>query len=178
MPDDLGSVYKYREWLYRLALRLCGGRADAEDLVQEVLMKYVSHFQKHPPPPEGDDRHMAWLGTTVRNAWRSKLRKARVRDAAAGDPTLEASTTPDPEEDVRPFRAIVDQELEKAFSCLTPNQWRVFELSQQGKSHAEIAKEVDIKVGTVAKRLFDARKALKKWLLQIIDERDEGGGDD
>ena len=167
------SVLRHRAWLLRLAQRLCGGRpADADDLVQDVLMKFISTFKEG--FPHDDARCMAWLATTLRNAFRSNLRKAVVREGAVADPTLEASVISGDEIEPDSFTTITDEEFDRALGCLSEKQLRVFELSHEGKSHAEIGQELGIKVGAVAKRLFDARKRLRDELQRIIDSRKGG----
>jgi len=133
-------------------------------------MKFIAHF-KDIPAPEDDARCMAWLATTLRNTFRSNLRKAMVRNSAATDPTLESAITPDEAAAPDSLETVTAEEFEQALKCLSEKQLRVFELSQAGKSHIEIGKELGIRTGAVAKRLFDARARLKAELQRIIASR-------
>lgn len=168
------EVLKYRALLHRQAQRLCGSSAGADDLVQEVYMKYYEKFPDGRDAPVDEPRRVAWLFKTLQNSFRSNLRKKMVREGAVVDPTLEASVTPEESPDPESFMTITDAEFDRALVCLTEKQRRVLELNQQSRPHADIARELDIRVGTVAKRLFDARKRLRAELQRIIDTRHEG----
>jgi len=133
-------------------------------------MKFIAHF-KDSPAPDDDARCMAWLATTLRNTFRSNLRKAMVRNSAAIDPTLESAMTPEEAAEPDSLETVTAEEFEQALKCLSEKQLRVFELSQAGKSHIEIAQELGIRTGAVAKRLFDARGRLKEELKRIIASR-------
>jgi RNA polymerase sigma factor (sigma-70 family) len=113
------------------------------------------------------------LSTTLKNNIRTSLRKKLVREGALVDPNFEASLAPDPP-DPNSFLTTTRQELDQAIGCLTARQLEVLELNQQGNPHADIAQKLDIKVGAVAKRLFDARKRLKAELQRIIAARKGG----
>jgi len=159
---------KLRPWLLKRAQRLCYGRSDAEDLVQEVMTKYVAAFPEGEEPPS-DQRSMGWMATALNNAFISDLRKRAVHLRAEPDPTLLESLNPDRSDPPdRPLSATVsDEELELAMSCLSEKQREVFEASARGLRYAEIARELGIREGTVAKRIFDARKRLRAKLLEL-----------
>jgi DNA-directed RNA polymerase specialized sigma24 family protein len=53
------GVLQHRAWLLRLALRLCGSSADADDHVQDVLMKYHDNFPEGKGAPPDDLRRLA-----------------------------------------------------------------------------------------------------------------------
>src|SRR4051812_7405211 len=169
--QPVSEVLKHRAWLLRLAQRLCGNSADADDHVQDVLMKYYDSFPEGKGAPPDDLRRMAWLSTTLRNHFRTSLRKKLVRVGASVDPTLESSMTPDEPPEPDSFTTVTGEEFGQAVGCLTEKQRRVLELSQQGKPQAETARELGIRVGAVAKRLFDARQRLRAELEQIIAAR-------
>jgi len=159
---------KLRPWLLKRAQRLCYGRSDAEDLVQEVMTKFVMAFPEGEEPPT-EQGSMGWMATALNNAFISDLRKKAVHLKAEPDPTLTDSLTPErPDPSESPLSATVsDEELELAMSCLSQKQREVFEASARGLRYAEIARELQIREGTVAKRIFDARKRLRAKLLEV-----------
>src|SRR4051812_36004164 len=106
------SVLKHRAWLLRLAQRLCGSSADADDLVQDVSMKFIASFPEGFPHDEL--RCMAWLSTTLKNTFRSNLRKKVVREGAIADPTLEAAVTPEGPGDPESFTTVTEEEYARA----------------------------------------------------------------
>ncbi|HEY8212239.1 MAG TPA: RNA polymerase sigma factor [Myxococcaceae bacterium] len=158
---------RLRPWLLKRAQRLTYGRTDPEDLVQDVLAKYVVAFQEGPQLNEQSS--MAWLATALKNAFISDLRKQGVHIKAEPDPTLlEAVVQPRPEASDQPFSATIsDQDLELAMQTLSPKQREVFEASARGLRYAEIARQLGIREGAVAKRVFDARKRLRAKLMEI-----------
>jgi RNA polymerase sigma-70 factor, ECF subfamily len=150
--------------LLRRAQRVCYGRTDAEDLVQDVLSKFVVAFKDGPLPNEQSS--MAWLATALKNALISDLRKKGVQVRAEPDPALQEAVSPTPSDP--PLSAtITDQELEEAMKSLSEKQRAVLEASARGLRYAEIARELGIREGTVAKRVFDARKTLRAKLMEI-----------
>jgi len=157
---------KLRPWLLKRAQRLCYGRSDAEDLVQEVMTKYVATFPEGEQPTEQGS--MGWMATALNNVFISDLRKKAVHLRAEPDPVLSQALNPEPEPSDPPLSATIsDQELELAMSFLSQKQREVFEASARGLRYAEIARELGIREGTVAKRIFDARRRLRAKLIEI-----------
>jgi RNA polymerase sigma-70 factor, ECF subfamily len=158
---------KLRPWLLKRAQRLSYGRSDAEDLVQEVMRKYVETFPEGEQPSEQGS--MGWMATALNNVFISDLRKRAVHQRAEPDPALQESLNPErAESPEQPLSMTVsDAELEVAMSCLSQKQRDVFEASARGLRYAEIAEALGIREGAVAKRIFDARRRLRAKLLEI-----------
>jgi RNA polymerase sigma-70 factor (ECF subfamily) len=156
---------------------MCYGRTDPEDLVQDVLSKYVITFKDGPLPSEQSS--MAWLATALKNAFISYLRKQGVHLRAEPDPALQEAVAPaPPEQETPPLSATIsDDELEQAMEALSDKQRQVLEASARGLRYKEIAQELGIREGTVAKRVFDARKALRAKLIELkgLDPTPFGG---
>src|SRR5499426_4161070 len=76
-PDSFSDeVLQHLEPLYGTALRLTRNQADAEDLVQDTMVKalrFEDRFQR-------GTNLKAWLYTILHNTWRNRLRDA-ARDA-------------------------------------------------------------------------------------------------
>lgn len=163
--ERFSVLSRLRPWILSRARKLCRGRpeADAEDLVQDALERYMEHFRAT-PHPDTEQGCMAWLATTLRNALISKLRRERAHRDAEPHITSEQSAVPDPA-DPPPSASVTDGELRRAMDGLSAKQRDVLELNLRGKRYAEIAEALRIREGTVAKRLFDARKRLAKILL-------------
>ena len=69
--DAFGAeVLRYLESLYATALRLTRNRADAEDLVQDTLVKAFRCSDKFEP----GTNLRAWLSTILHNTWRNRVR--------------------------------------------------------------------------------------------------------
>ena len=158
------DVLPLKNELYRLALRITLNAEDAEDVVQETMMKVWSRRQQW----EQIESMEAFCMTICRN-----LALDKTRRMAADDQSLEANEidAPDhshhanPEEQtiqqdrIRLVREIIDQLPEKQRSVM---HLRDFE----GKSYKEIATILSITEEQVKINIFRARQAVKKRFLQ------------
>lgn len=171
-------LMKNRPWLLQQAQRMCGAHSDAEDLVQDVCLRFAKAFQTNPLP---DGRSCtAWLATSIHNLFISHLRKVNVRMRAHRDPSfpgyvinLPGPHLLDDGETVGEWRIkeVTDEMLEEAVRALSPKQRAVFEANVDGKSYDEIADLLGITRGAVAKRLHDARRRLRKMLERRLAQR-------
>jgi RNA polymerase sigma-70 factor, ECF subfamily len=166
-PDTAFEQYVLPEIevLFRVARSLTHQRAEAEDLVQDTLLRAYRSMEGF------DGRHpRAWLLTILRNAHINRNRRRRpelLRDpeASGAAPSL-SDTGPRPD-------AFVDEEIDVqilvALDALDTRFRQVLELIDvDGLSYAETAHALDIPVGTVTSRLHRAR-------VQIRDRLDEAG---
>jgi RNA polymerase sigma-70 factor (ECF subfamily) len=151
--------------VYRTALRLSGNPADAEDLVQETMLKALRAWHQFEPGTNAK----AWLLTILRNTYINQVRAAKHRSAVVDVNAVEAFTVFRDVQDADPegtfFAAIVDDEVVRAIDAL-PREFReVLILSDaEGLSYAEIAGVIGAPVGTVKSRLFRARQLLQQRL--------------
>ncbi len=153
--------------LYRVALRLTGEPAAAEDLVQDTMLRALKAWKSFRPGSNA----RAWLVTILRNqfinGWRSSKRSPAVVDM---DQIAEPPDPGDPDPEGRFFRELVDEEVLRAVDQL-PDEFReVLVLSDmEGLPYAEIATALDIPVGTVKSRLFRARRILQGGLRRYAE---------
>src|SRR5690349_22411585 len=70
------EVLRYLDALYATAMRLTRNRSDAEDLVQDTVVKALRFSGQFKP----GTNLRAWLYTILHNTWRNQLRDAS-RDA-------------------------------------------------------------------------------------------------
>jgi RNA polymerase sigma-70 factor (ECF subfamily) len=160
--DAFGAqVLGYLEPLYATALRLTRNRADAEDLVQDTLVKALRFSSRFEP----GTNLRAWLSTILHNTWRNRLRDAsrntvevdseRVEEAAADG--LASGETP---EQIL-LRGTRDEDLRAAIDAL-PDVFRqaVWMRDVEEFSYAEMAKVLDVPIGTVMSRISRGRQML------------------
>ena len=77
--DDIERIiHTYGNMLFRLCLVMLGNASDAEDAVQETMIKYLQKT----PEFEGEEHEKAWLVTVAANKCRDMLR-FRMRHPAA-----------------------------------------------------------------------------------------------
>jgi len=169
MPSTSGGIVEHlvnryitqaRSWLMKQALRLCRDRADAEDLVQESLLRFMREFSQVSSMP---DEHLcdAWLVRTMTNAFYDQCRKRRVEQRGATDPSVEVLTVARPPTPKPEYDSITDEQFAVAVRALSPALRRTIEHRMRGRAYDEIAALERISKGAVGKRLSDARARLK-----------------
>ncbi len=147
------------------AMNLSGDPNDAEDLVQETILRFIQEFGKKdnlPPMPSGE----AWLVKTLHNLFISQCRKLKARANGAKDPALSAEAreaAPAPAYD-----SITSEQFSEALGTLSPKIRETFELRAAGMKYEDIASLQGIPVGTVKKRLHDARTKLREYLQTFL----------
>jgi len=176
--DAFGSeVLAYLGPLYGTALRLTRNRADAEDLVQDTVVKALRFSDRFEP----GTNLRAWLSTILHNTWRNRLRgasretvdvdSARVEEAA--EQPGEGSAIETPEQIL--LRDTLDADVRTALDGL-PDVFRqaVWLRDVEEFSYAEMAKILDVPIGTVMSRISRGRRMLLE-ALRASKTRDERG---
>ena len=158
--------------LFGVALRLTKNERDAEDLVQDTLLKAYTHFDKY----QMGTNCKAWLfkilTNTFINSYRSKKRRPDETELDEVEDFylyrrmggLEAARASRSAEDEL-MDWFSDDEVQAAIDSL-PESYRLAVLLSdvEGLSYKEIAEDLDIPIGTVMSRLHRGRKALQKQL--------------
>ncbi|EFL25039.1 putative ECF sigma factor RpoE1 [Streptomyces himastatinicus ATCC 53653] len=150
------------EVLLRVAMSLTAQRADAEDLVQDTLLRAYRAVGRF------DGRHpRAWLLTIMRHAEVSRRRQRRPRLLDDPDTELERLS---PARDATPEELVVDtafdEAVDAAFTALPLRDQQVVRLVHvDGLSYAEAAQVLDVPKGTVMSRLHRARRRIRNQLL-------------
>ena len=156
--------------LYRTALRMTKNVGDAEDLVQEALVKAYRFWDKF----ETGSNCRAWLFKIMTNVfineYRSKSRSPMSVNVDDIDDNylygqLAANSDGDnPEKEL--FAKMLDDDVKKAIDEL-PEDFRIVVVLSfiEGFSYQEIAEIADLQLGTVKSRLHRGRKLLQKELL-------------
>ena len=155
--DALASI----DSLYRTALRLTGVPADAEDLVQET---YLKAFRARNSFESGTNLR-AWLFTILHNTARNRARD-RAHDVVTVDSEIvEGAAATSQNGDETPEALLVREtlapELQAAISDL-PDAFRqtIWLRDVEEFTYAEIAKMLDIPIGTVMSRISRGRRML------------------
>ena len=155
--------------LFRTALRLCRGHdADAEDLLQDSALRAFTSFDQLRDPAAA----RAWLFTiltrTHLNRVRSAGRRAEAASADLDDGAFElalAEWTPmrSPADEVE--RRQLGEQLSHALDQL-PVELRgaVWLVDVEGFTQREAAAICDVPEGTIASRVFRARRQLRTAL--------------
>jgi RNA polymerase sigma-70 factor (ECF subfamily) len=154
-------VERHQSRLFTLAARVLGSRQDAEDAVQDALVRAWLAL----PRFRGDARFSTWLYRICLNAARDARGRRRIHVA-------EAETEPaDPRD--RFAEHELSGDLQRALNAL-PEDYRdaVVLADVLGCSYAEVAELTGVPEGTVKSRVFRGRSELAH-LLGTAGERTE-----
>ena len=159
------ALVEARARLYRVAYAWCRNPALADDLVQETLTKALKNSAQLRDPKARD----AWLFTILANCYRDYFRRLRDMDDI-DDVEISHESTPESESSssqiVRLVRAAITQ--------LSEGQRQVVTLVDlEGFSYGEVARILDVPIGTVMSRLCRARSAMKALLLPEFQNNPE-----
>lgn len=141
---------------------LAGSGLDAltEDLAQETFLRAFAALPRF--DPDGRARLSTWLLTIATRLALQAIERRRLPavrfDDDAGDARIEA-------DDLAPDRVRLGAAIADAIGRLPPPHRAAFVLREyHGLDYAEIARSLDIDVGTVKSRLWRARAALQRAL--------------
>jgi RNA polymerase sigma-70 factor (ECF subfamily) len=150
--------------LMRIARSITGNPTDADDLVQDTLLRAYRSIETF------DGRYpRAWLLTIMRNAQINRVRRKRPELMRDPDATLAAVTNT--QNDAKtPESIILDQTFDVAVERLLaaiPSQFReaVHLVDIDGLSYNEAAAVLDVPVGTIMSRLHRGRKLIRNGLI-------------
>src|SRR5919205_4319617 len=152
----LGAVPRLRAF----AISLCGNVDKADDLVQETLLRALSHIEQFQP----GTNMSAWMFTILRNLFRSDYRKRR-REVEDDDGSYAETLKSQPEQSGR----LEFEELPAALAKLPADQREALILvGASGLSYEEAADICGCALGTIKSRVNRARARL----LKIMDAED------
>jgi len=162
VPPSWDEVVRtHADRVYRLAYRLSGNRADAEDLTQETFVRVFRSLAEYTPGTfEG------WLHRITTNLFLDMVRRRqRIRFDALPDDVGDrlASREAGPEQAYEHMN--LDPEIQAALDALPPDfRVAVVLCDLEELSYEEIAATLNIKVGTVRSRIHRGRVLLRQAL--------------
>jgi RNA polymerase sigma-70 factor (ECF subfamily) len=169
------EVIPLQEILRRHAMRMCRNHSDAEDLVQETMMKAYTGFHSFRP----GTGLKAWLFRIMTNSFINGYRKKRRQPVhysteEIADRRLSAAYQRSASRDLRSAEeqvldALPNGDIRAAMQALAP-QFReaVFYADVEGLRYKEIAVIMNIPTGTVMSRLARGRRQLRGLLLDAV----------
>jgi len=156
------------EALYNFAVYLAGNEEDANDLVQETYMRAYQSIDTYKP----GSNPKAWLFRILKNNFINEYRKKARRpksvdytDASMTEEELYTNHTTflDMREDI--YQKMMGDEVTLAINALPVDLKTVIILCDvEDFTYEEIAKIVDVPVGTIRSRIHRARNLLKEKL--------------
>lgn len=158
--------------VYRVAVALCSDRVDAEDLVQVTFLNAFERFESF----RKGTNCKAWLLTILRNKWIDQIRhRSTIVEVSPIQENIAARQIRNEEigwsncEDL--LENFSDEQVIKALREL-PDEQRLtlFLVDVEQFSQEEVAKIMDIPIGTVKSRTSRARARLKIRLFSHAKE--------
>lgn len=161
-------VDKYQGALSRHVGRMIRKQSEVDDLVQECFIKAFSALQSY----SSDYAFSTWLYKIATNHTIDYLRKKKLKTMSIDNPikTRDGEVEYElPDTSYRPDRHIQEDQrrelIQEAINELPPKYYKVIVMRhQQEKSYDEIARELDLPLGTVKAHIFRARALLYKYL--------------
>ena len=145
-------------FLYNVAYRLAGNDHDAQDLVQEALIRVRKGLERYEPGSlEG------WLARIVTNVFLDEVRrrKRRPADALPDDPDRVLPGAPGADE----VSTELSVEVQAALASLPPEfRVPVVLCDVADQSYEQIASALGVPIGTVRSRLHRGRRMLRAAL--------------
>ncbi len=177
--DFEAGVLAQLDSLYRTALRMMNNRQEAEDLVQETMLKAFRFAHTYQP----GTNLRAWLFRILNTSAINRYRKQaahptpsplpdgeefylynQIRDLSGQELSMGA------EEEV--LSKYLDEDVFKALNDLPPNFRMAVVLADiEGLSYKEIAEALQIPIGTVMSRISRARRQLQQSLWKYAQDK-------
>ena len=152
-------VRLYYQRVYRVAVRFVRNDDDAAELTQETFIRAMRSLHRF----DGERALFPWLYQIVRNLSLNRIARVRNRESGLPDYDLEDRRIPGPEQ-----MAIRDEDgraVQAAILRLSGQAQEIIRLAHYEEcSYQEMAEILDIPVGTVMSRLYNARKKLREIL--------------
>jgi len=177
--DFEAGVLAQLDSLYRTALRMTNNPQEAEDLVQETMLKAFRFAHTYQP----GTNLRAWLFRILNTSAINRYRKQAAHPTPTSLPEGEEfylynqirdlsgqELSQGAEDEV--LSQYLDEDVYKALNDLPPNfRMAVILADIEGLSYKEIAEALQIPIGTVMSRISRARRQLQKSLWQYAKER-------
>lgn len=145
------------------ALQLCRGHGDADDLVQEALLRA---FRARRQMRE-IARLRGWLLTILTNTFLDSLRRKKTRP---GEVELQIDVAaPSPDDDLSPWASIGLDDIRAAVAELPDDVRQTYEMfAFEGRDYTGISSALGVPKATVGTRILRARKRLRGLLARAL----------
>jgi len=152
--------------MYAVALRMCANREDAQDCLQEAMLRIyraISNFKFQ-------SSFATWAYRITMNTCLDELRRRKLRTATSLDVLLDTGWSPTDDGETPEQYSIASEQrrmLEKAIADLPEDMRAAIVLRDvQGFSYDEIARMLEANVGTIKSRISRGREKLREVLVR------------
>lgn len=131
------------------ALKLTGNKYTADDLVQDTAVRIIEKQNLWNP----ETKFSTWAIEVMKNVWLNTIRYEKIRETDDIDDNQD--------NDSLGLITTADDTKDKLLNLLPNKQKDCMELIIQGYDYSEIAEKLNIPIGTVKSRIYQARNKLK-----------------
>ena len=154
--------FEMKDKLYRFSLRIVRSSDQAEDVVQEVMIKLWTKRDSM----EGIDNINGWLMVLARNLSIDKIRSKHHSTGSLETAYFVADGEIKPDKQAE--QSDLMQQIDAAVQQLPETQRLIFHLRDvEGMTYKEIGEILDLSLENVKVNLFRARQKLRKLLKQV-----------
>ncbi len=160
--------------MYAVALRMCANREDAQDCLQEAMLRIyraISGFK-------GESSFATWVYRITMNTCLDELRKRKNRQNTSLDSLLDMGWSPSDDTNSPERQAIRSESqraLREAIRQLPEDMRSAIVLRDiEGMSYEEIANALNINIGTIKSRISRGREKLREKLKENSELFDMG----
>jgi RNA polymerase sigma-70 factor (ECF subfamily) len=146
--------------LYYFALSLTKDRDDAQDLLQESILRALTYRDKF----QDNTNFKAWLYTIMKNTFINDHRRSKRTAALMDRVEKERTVVSKVQMPSSPENLVRMGEIQNSLSKLDNAFREPFTMHHEGYKYHEIAEKLDIPIGTVKSRIFQARQRLMGML--------------
>jgi RNA polymerase sigma-70 factor (ECF subfamily) len=163
-------VQRYRSAVFGITYHLVGNFADAEDLTQEAFIQaFLSLHQLN-----NHSKFASWLKQIAVNACKMWIRDQQKNESisiekACNDDLVHSRYESDPEVETE-NKELYDAVQESYKSLSNENRLVMTLRCIDGLTYEEIGKFLDLPISTVKWRLYDARRKLKKEIIEMVEK--------
>lgn len=164
-PEAFNRLMEQHERrMYAVALRMCANREDAQDCLQEAMLRVYRAIGSF----KGESSFSTWVYRITMNTCLDELRRRKNKQSASLDDLLDEGWAPaddrsSPEKHA--MRAETARTLRQTIQELPEDMRAAVVLRDiQGYTYEEIAQILDINVGTIKSRISRGREKLREKL--------------
>ncbi len=152
--------------MYAVALRMCGNREDAQDCLQEAMIRIYRAMGSF----KGQSSFATWAYRITMDSCLDELRRRKNRQATSLDALLDVGFSPADEVNTPERSSLAEEKkraLERAIAELPEDMKAAVVLRDvQGLSYEEIADVLQANVGTIKSRISRGREKLRQILVK------------
>ncbi len=173
--DFEDEMIPHLDAIYNYALRLTTDPNDAEDLVQDTIVKAYRFFSSY----EKGTNAKAWLFRILKNSYINNYRKKSKQphqvdydEVSQFYESIRSEQTETSDLEDLMYREMLDDDVTRALTDL-PEDFRtvVMLCDVEGFTYEEIANMLDVPIGTIRSRLHRGRNLLRAQLLDYAEKR-------